>query len=322
MAELPQTVGAGSALRSRRRRAGAAVGRRLEEQLLPWLLLLPAEVATLALVAYPLLKAIWLSFTNADLAYFLTGRTSWVGLDQYREIWNDPDLRRSFVNTLVLGWTCVAATMVVGTLVALLLNQRFHGRALLGVLVLLPWAAPAVAATTIWRYMFNDQYGVINWALVRLGFDGFRDHSWLTDRWSGLAAVAVVIVWQSFPFIAVSVLAGLQSVSADALEAAAIDGAGAWERVRHIVWPALRPLLAVLLILSTIWDFKVFDQLYVMTKGGPSRLTENIPVSTYTEGFGQHHYGAAAALSVVLFVVLMLVAVLYMRVVVGRESQR
>ena len=130
-----------------------------------------------------------------------------------------------------------------------------------------------------------------------------------------------MIVWQSFPFIALSVLAGLQSVSKDAIEAASIDGAGAWARLRYVVWPALRPLLAVLLILSTIWDFKIFDQLYVMTQGGPSRLTENIPISTYTEGFGSQHYGTAAALSVVLFVVLMLIAVIYMRLV-GRDTSQ
>jgi N,N'-diacetylchitobiose transport system permease protein len=317
---VPQTV-AGGAVHARRRRPRTLTGGRASARLLPWLLILPAAAVTLVLVAYPVGRGVWMSFTDADLKYFITGETSWVGLDQYRAIWDDPDLRRSFANTLILGWGAVAGTMIVGCAAGLLLNIPFRGRGVLAVLVLLPWAVPSVAATSTFKYMFNDQYGVINWAGSSLGISSLDGYAWLTGRWSALAAVAVVIVWQSFPFIALSVLAGLQSVSKDALEAASIDGAGAWSRLRYVVWPALRPLLAVLLILSTIWDFKVFDQLYVMTQGGPSRLTENIPISTYTEGFGSQHYGTAAALSVVLFVVLMLIAVVYMRLV-GRDTSQ
>jgi N,N'-diacetylchitobiose transport system permease protein len=317
---VPQTV-AGGAVHARRRRPRTLLGGRASTRLLPWLLILPAAAVTLVLVAYPVGRGVWMSFTDADLKYFITGETSWVGLDQYRAIWNDPDLRRSFANTLILGWSAVAGTMLVGCAAGLLLNIPFRGRGVLAVLVLLPWAVPSVAATSTFKYMFNDQYGVINWAGSSLGISSLDGYAWLTGRWSGLAAVAIVIVWQSFPFIALAVLAGLQSVSRDALEAASIDGAGAWSRLRYVVWPALRPLLAVLLILSTIWDFKIFDQLYVMTQGGPSRLTENIPISTYTEGFGSQHYGTAAALSVVLFVLLMLIAVLYMRLV-GRDTSR
>ena len=205
-------------------------------RLLPWLLILPAAAVTLLLVAYPVGRGIWMSFTDADLKYFITGETSWVGLDQYRAIWNDPDLRRSFVNTLILGWSAVAGTMLVGCAAGLLLNIPFRGRGVLAVLVLLPWAVPSVAATSTFKYMFNDQYGVINWAGSSLGISSLDGYAWLTGRWSGLAAVAFVIVWQSFPFIALAVLAGLQSVSKDALEAASIDGAGAWSRLRYVVW--------------------------------------------------------------------------------------
>jgi N,N'-diacetylchitobiose transport system permease protein len=322
MSQLRRPVPAAHALRVRRGRAvGRAAGWRREERVLPWLLLLPAALATLLLIAWPVCQAIYLSFTDASLKYFTRGEANFVGLEQYREIWADETLRRSFVNTLVLGWGAVAGTMLLGVGVALLLNNRFRGRALLSVCVLLPWAVPGVAATTVWRYMFNADYGVINWFLVSIGLDRFDGYFWLADRWSAFAAVALVVIWQSFPFIAISVLAGLQTVSRDALEAAAIDGAGAWARLRHIVWPALRPLLAVLLILSTIWDFKLFDQLYVMTQGGPSRLTENIPVSTYVEGFAQRHFGTASALSVVLFLVLMIVALIYMRLVAPERER-
>ena len=192
MTRVPQTV-AGGAVHARRRRPRTLLGGRASTRLLPWLLILPAAAVTLVLVAYPVGRGIWMSFTDADLKYFITGQTSWVGLDQYRAIWNDPDLRRSFANTLLLGWTAVAGTMIVGCAAGLLLNQPFRGRGVLAVLVLLPWAVPSVAATSTFKYMFNDQYGVINWAGSSLGITGLDGYTWLTGRWSALAVFMPVV---------------------------------------------------------------------------------------------------------------------------------
>lgn len=237
---------------------------RFETRILPWLLLAPAGAVVFGLVVYPVGRTFWLSFRRAGLPYLASGESRFVGLDNYADLLTDPHLRGVFLTTAGFGLACVAATMTTGLAVALLLNQRFRGRVLLGVLVLLPWAVPRVAAGTVWRWMFHDQYGLVNWALP--GFEGF---SWFNDRLSAFVAIGVVVVWQSFPFVALSLLAGLQSIPSEVREAARVDGASPWQQLRQVTLPMLKPLLLTLVVVSTIWDFKIFDQVYVMTEGGP-----------------------------------------------------
>src|SRR5581483_11465984 len=173
----------------------APVGSRFDRRVLPWLLLTPALLVVFGLVVYPVGRTVWLSFRSAGLPYLASGQSRFVGLDNYRRLLTDAHLREVFVTTAVFGFACVAATMAVGLAVALLLNQPFRGRGLLGVLVLLPWAVPRVA---------------------------------------------VVVVWQSFPFIALSLLAGLQSIPPEVKEAARMDGAGPLQMLRHVTLPMLR----------------------------------------------------------------------------------
>jgi N,N'-diacetylchitobiose transport system permease protein len=281
---------------------------RFEHRVLPWLLLAPAAAVLLGLVLYPVLRTLWLSFRQAGLPFLISGQSRFVGLDNYVDLATDSHLRRVFLTTAGFGLACVAGTMTAGLAVALLLNQRFRGRALLAVAVLLPWAIPRVAAGTVWRWMFHDQYGLVNWALP--GFEGF---SWFNDRLSAFVAIGVVIVWQSFPFVALSLLAGLQSIPPEVREAARVDGAGPWQALRHVILPMLRPLLLTLVVISTIWDFKIFDQIYVMTEGGPAGSTEVAAITVYREAFTRRHLGTAAAMAMALFAVLLAMTVLYTR---------
>jgi ABC-type sugar transport system permease subunit len=283
--------------------------RTFDDKLLPVLLVAPALVVIAGLVGYPVLRTMWLSLTDADGLRALTaGEMSFIGLDNYRRIIEDPVLRRVAIVTVVFGLTCVAATMVVGTAVALLLNRRFAGRAVLAVLVLLPWAIPHVAASYVWRWIFHDQYGILNWAL---GLDGF---AWFNDWTTAFLVVGLVVVWQSFPFVAVALLAGLQTIPGEVTDAARVDGAGPWQLVWRIRLPMLRPLLLVLVVISTIWDFKVFDQVFVLTEGGgPARQTEVLAVSVWREAIAQLHIGLGSALAVVLFLILLVVTALYVR---------
>jgi N,N'-diacetylchitobiose transport system permease protein len=295
------------------------VGSRFDRKILPWLLLAPALLVVFGLVLYPVGRTVWLSFRSAGLPYLASGESRFVGLDNYRELLTDAHLREVFLTTAVFGFACVAATMAAGLAVALLLNQPFKGRALLGVLVLLPWAVPRVAAGVVWRWMFDDQYGVVNWSLSFLGHD-FTGFSWFNDRIPAFVAVGVVVVWQSFPFVALALLAGLQSIPPEVKEAARIDGAGPWQMLRHITLPMLKPLLLTLVVVSTIWDFKIFDQVYVMTGGGPFRSTELAAITVWREAFTRFELGSAAALAVALFAVLLVMTLAYGRV--AREEVR
>ncbi|MDQ3947408.1 MAG: sugar ABC transporter permease [Actinomycetota bacterium] len=290
-----------------------------EGRALPWLLLAPAGTIIFGLILYPVGRTFWLSFQEAGLAFLARGESTFVGLDNYADLNTDVPpihLRRVFLTTAVFGLACVAATMTVGLAVALLLNQRFRGRAVLGVLVLLPWAVPRVAAGVVWRWMFHDQYGLVNWALP--GMDGF---SWFNERLTAFFAIGVVVVWQSFPFVALSLLAGLSSIPPEVREAARVDGASPFQTLRHVTLPMLKPLLLVLVVVSTIWDFKIFDQVYVMTEGGPARSTEVAAITVYREAFGRLHLGTAAAMAMALFAVLAVMTLLYTRLARVEETR-
>lgn len=293
-----------------RRRIGR---RRFDDKILPWLLLGPALVVTLGLILFPVIRTGWLSFTDAGLSSLVTGEFEFVGLQNYSGVLSDGHLRGVFVTTVVFGLACVAGTMVVGLGVALLLDQTFRGRRLLGILVLLPWAVPQVAAGVTWRWMFNDQYGVVNWLLVKGGLTGFEGFSWFNDRITAFVAIGIVVVWQSFPFVAISLLAGFRTIEEDLIDAARVDGAGWFQRLRYITLPMLKPLVLVLIIISTIWDFKIFDQIYVMTKGGPARSTEVLSIAVWREAFTKLDFGPASALAILMFFVLAAVTLIYVR---------
>lgn len=291
-----------------------------DTRLLPLLFLAPALVFIFGLTVWPVLQAARLSFTSADLGSLISGEHEFVGWDNYVHMLTDAHLRRVFVTTAVFGLACVLGTMVLGIAVALLLNQSFRGRTLLGVLVLLPWAVPAVAAAIVWQWMFHDQYGIVNFTLASAGLETFAGFPWFNNRYTAFTAIGIVIVWQSFPFVALCMLAGLKSISGEVREAAKVDGAGPWQTVRLIILPMLKPLILVLVVISTIWDFKVFDQIFVMTGGGPARTTEVLAIATWREAFTQHDFGLASALAMAMFVILAAITLVYLRLIRDDED--
>src|SRR3954451_594330 len=301
-------------------RPGARSRRVVAKLTLPVLLLLPAMTIIVALVGYPLVRTVYLSFTDTGLGELIYGGSTWVGLENFKEVFADEHLRASLVNTVVFGTACVVGTMVLGFAVALLLNQRLRGNWAFALFVLLPWAVPSLAASAIWKWLFDARYGFINWALVQLGFDHYQDYAWFADRGSASFAIFVTVVWQSFPFVALSLLAGLQTIPKETLQAAAVDGANALQRFRLVPLPLLRPIVAVLVIFSTIWDFKIFDQIYVMAAGVPDRSADTAAVAAYREGFALSHYGLGSAVAVVLFLILLAFSLVYVRLI-GKEGE-
>jgi ABC-type sugar transport system permease subunit len=294
-----------------RRKAARRWGRRFDSTTLPWLLLLPALLVILGLVAYPIISTVWLSF-HAGTGL---GTGPFVGLDHYRSLADDPLFRAALLRTIYFSVFNVAATMLLGLLVALVLDALGGRGRLLGVIVLLPWAMPRVASGIVWKWMFDAQYGTVNWALNAVGLHHFSGYAWFNSGFTSLVVISGAWIWQSVPFIAIALLAGLRSNPQEIIEAARVDGAGYWRQVLRVRLPMLRSLLTVLLVMSTIWAFQAFDYFFVMTvpPGGPDHGTEVLSLLTWLNAFPLLQQGRAAAIAVVTFLILAVATLIYVR---------
>ncbi|MBD9552774.1 sugar ABC transporter permease [Pantoea sp. PNT01] len=283
---------------------------RQREQRQAWVLLAPMLLVMLLLTAWPLLRTIWLSFTDAALIG--SGESpAWIGLENYLYALSDPDFRASIWRTLYFTVVSVTFEGIIGVLVALLLNQKFIGRNVLRVLVILPWALPTIVNAMMWRLNFNPDYGSINALLSQLGIiDGYR--SWLGSPDAALNAVMFADIWKNYPLVTLLVLAALQSIPEDLFEAARLDGASAWRRFRAITFPAIVAPLGVALVLRTIDAFKIFDIIYVMTRGGPVDSTKTLSFFVYQESFSYLRAGSGAAYAILMTLMCALLITLYL----------
>ena len=298
-----------------RRRAGAF------DRALPYLLLAPALVAILWLIGWPVLSVLVTSFRRLNLRELTRGEVVWTGFDNYAEILGEPDFWLIALRTVVFTAAVVAVSVLAGLLIALLMRQiSAVVRIVLQVAMLLAWAMPLLAATTVYQWIFDQQYGILNKTFVKLGFDGFAGFSWFSTGTSTLAVIGLLIVWQAIPFLAFSLYAGAIGIPKDQYEAAGIDGASSWQTFRAVTWPELRPLLLMVTFLSLLWDFKVFTQIWAMRKGGPDGGSTTLAVYQYLEGISQSHFGVAAAVSVVMVVLLALLTFQYLRRLVRSQE--
>jgi multiple sugar transport system permease protein len=280
------------------------------EQRQAWVLLAPMLFVMGLLTAWPLLRTIWLSFTDAALIG-TGGEINYVGIENYLYALTDPDFLASIMRTLYFTVVSVALEGIIGVLVALLLNQKFYGRSVLRVLVILPWALPTIVNAMMWRLNFNPDYGSINALLTQLGIiDGYR--SWLGSPDSALNAVMLADVWKNYPLVTLMTLAAMQSIPDDLFEAARLDGASAFRRFRAITFPAIVGPLSVALILRTIDAFKIFDIIYVMTRGGPVDSTKTLSFFVYQESFSYLRAGSGAAYAILMTLMCSILIALYM----------
>jgi N,N'-diacetylchitobiose transport system permease protein len=267
----------------------------------------------LALVlGYPLARLGVISFQDYGLRALFTGRVSWAGTADYTAVWHDPQLGPVLLRTLCFCVSLVAGTLLIGLGAALMmrrLGRRMRGAVTLS--LIMAWAMPPVAATLVWQWLFQPVYGVVNWLLTRTGlFGDLSQHDWTTSAFSAFSVVWLLVVWQSVPFVALTLHAGLTQIPRSHYEAAALDGAGPWATFRVITLPFLRPLLALVVILSVIWDFNVFTQIWVLTGGGPGQGTTTLGIWSYTKAFSGDDFGQGAAIAVGS-VLLLLVLTLY-----------
>lgn len=217
--------------------------------------------------------------------------------------------------SVVLCVVSVAATMILGVLIAVLMTKlRAVMRTAVSVALLLAWAMPALTATIVWGWIFDTQYGLVNWVLTRVTGQDWTGHSWLIDPVSFFTVAAIIITWGAVPFVAFTVYAGLTQVPDEVLEAAALDGAGGLQRFRLVVFLYLRSILTVLLILQIIWDLRVFAQIYALqTVGGVRADTNTIGVYIYSVSMASGDLGAGGAISVILVVIMLALSAYYIR---------
>lgn len=268
---------------------------------------------------------LWLSVQDYGLDNVVSGRPDYIGLDNYAQVLGDRYLWTvALPNTVVFAAVAVAGTVVLGTLVALLLaTLRPPARTAVLGCVLVAWAMPAVSGTYVWVWIFDVDGGLVRQGLEAVGAVGPEGYNWFTDRLAFYAIATLNVVHHGFPFVAVTVLAGLLTVPRELHEAALLDGAGAWQRFWNVTVPTIRPVFAVVTILSTIWDFKVFAQVYLMPGGsGGNRDVLNLGVWSYMQSFSQQSYGLGSAIAVLLTLMLLAVTVVYLRALFRDEELR
>jgi ABC-type sugar transport system permease subunit len=310
-----------------RERAAALIRRR---HLTPYLLLVPSVVAIGALVLWPAIQIGLFSFQDYGLPQ-VTGAagTDWIGASNYTAILSDPEFWLSLRISLIFAAVVVPLTLLTGTLVGLLLNRLGRRMAtFVSGAALLAWATPAVSASVIFVWLADPDGGVVDWTLSRLphwlgGGAHWASFSWTNSALPAYTLITVLLLWQGFPFIAVSVLAGLKTIPAELHESARVDGAGPWRIFWRVTYPLLKPIFLVLLLLSVIWDFGVFTQVYIVIGELGNRDEYNLGIYAYDRAFAQPpSYGAASALAFILTVILLIITVGYVRASVKQGAIR
>jgi multiple sugar transport system permease protein len=293
-------------------RVRGPIGRVLEDERgLAFVLLLPTALLLGLFIAYPFIEGVLLSVTDAKVGV----RGNFVGLHNFALLWNDGIFHVAVRNTFVYTGVTTVFKLALGLWLALLLNRHFKGKAFTRAFILLPFIIPTVLSTFAWKWMFDPTFSVLNWALFKLGVITGRIN-WLGDPDLAMISIIIVNVWRGVPFYAISLLAGLQTISPELHEAAAIDGARPWKRFWYVTWPLLLPVTMVVVLFSVIQTFADFQLVYVLTGGGPANATHLFATYAYQIGIGTGLLSQGAAVSLAMFPVLLVVVIaqlLYIR---------
>jgi len=269
----------------------------------------PALLLLVLLVAYPFCMALYFAMSNS----FIGRPSHFVGIRNFVNLWDSDAFRQTFQNAFVFTGAAVLFKIVLGIALALLLNQQLWFKRTIRGAVLLPWVIPTALSTLGWWWMFNSLYSVVNWTAIRLGIVAPPGPNWLGVTGYAMSAVIAVNVWRGLPFFAVIVLAGLVSIPREYYEAAEVDGASSWGRFRHVTLPLLKPVLAVVILFSTIFTFADFNIVQVLTRGGPVNTTHLFATLAYQQGLVGGNLGQGAAISLFLFPMLAAVVFIQLR---------
>jgi N,N'-diacetylchitobiose transport system permease protein len=289
----------------------------------PVALLVPATVVLFIGLAYPLGRQVVMSFQEYGRAQQFGQPAEWLGLENYRELLGDAQMWGVVGRSIAFCAVNVALTMLVGTLFGLLMTKAGRvSRVVLQVSMLLCWAMPLIAAMTVWQWLFDSRYGLVNWTLTTLGLGDFTQHNWLIEPLSFYFVATVIVVWMSVPFVTFTVYAALTQVPDEAVEASQIDGANGWQRWRYIVYPAIRPALTIVMLLQIVWDLRVFAQIdFLQGVGGVPSKTHLLGTYIYSLGVGQSQYGAASAFAMFVLVLTLVLTFHYVRKLLKADAE-
>jgi multiple sugar transport system permease protein len=293
-------------------RAGLRVRELLDhERFLGPAFVTPALLLLVLLVAYPFCIAVWFALSSS----FIGRPGHFVGLRNFVTLWESDSFRQTFQNAFVFTGVAVAFKVVLGITLALLLNEQLWFKRMIRGAVLLPWVIPTALSTLGWWWMFNSLYSVVNWSGIALGLMDPPGPNWLGQKYYAMSAVIAVNVWRGLPFFAITILAGLVSIPRELYEASEADGAGPLARFWHITLPLLKPVLAIVVLFSTIFTFSDFNIVYVLTQGGPINSTHLFATLSRQVGLESGQIGQGAAISLYLFPVLAMVVWVQLRFV-------
>jgi N,N'-diacetylchitobiose transport system permease protein len=281
----------------------------------PYLLALPALAMLAFMLGYPLIRMFTLSFQKLGLRELFANLTPpWAGFDNYTRILTDEFFWTVVLRTIIFTAVSVALTVLFGLGVALLMRRVAPSiRILMIVAMMFVWATPQLVAAQTFRWLVDADFGIVNYLLVELGFESYNNHSWFANPTEGWIVITSIVVWAGIPFIAITLNAGLTQVPKELLEAATVDGATAWQALRNITLPILRPLIVIVTTLSVIWNFGLFTQPWVVRDGKPEQDYQVLATWAYTTAFKNNNYSLGAAISVITVLLMVGVMAFYIR---------
>jgi len=273
---------------------------------------LPALIVLAMLIAYPVAYTGLLSVTDRQGAF--------VGLDNFNAVLGARATPQAFWNTLWFVGGSIVFQVLLGTAAAILLNQNFVGRGIVRSITLLPWVVPGIVAATTWAWMFHTEFGIINYMMTGAGVIP-EPIGWLTNGSTVMPVLIAINVWKLFPFVAIMVLAGLQSIPNDLYEAARVDGANFWQEVWHIMLPQVRSVIVAVTLLLVIWGLNSITIIYAITRGGPANRTLITPIQIFRLAFESTNFNQAAALSVMFFAVALVIVIIYIKALASTPGE-
>lgn len=286
------------------------------QRILEILFLLPAVAYIFLFFGYPIVENVRMGFEHYSTSTFFTGKAPWAGLGNYRALFRSNVFSEAARNTLIFTVGSIVGQFTIGLGLALYFQRKFPLSGLLRSLLLLPWLIPLLAATTIWKWILDEDNGVLNRVLADLHLTSSHvghHPGWLTSPTLALVSVILVNIWIGIPFNATILYGGLRDIPEHLYEAAALDGATGWRAFRHITWPLLRPVVNVVLVLGVVYTLKVIDIILGLTGGGPANATQTIATQSYQLSFVQFDFGQGAAAANVLIAISLVFAVIYLR---------
>ena len=277
-----------------------------------WAFLVPVVVFLTAFYAYPLYRNLDLSLREYTVRSFVQGDAPFAGLDNYRTVFADPTFAPALTHTVVFTLVCLAFQYAIGMALAIFFHQNFRLSATLRALFLVPWLLPLIVSSSTWSWMLNSDAGIVNAALHAAGIGPVH---WLTSTQWSLTSVIIANIWIGVPFNLVVLYSGLQGISPQLYEAAALDGVSPWQRFSRVTFPLLRPVSAITLLLGLVYTLKVFDVIWIMTRGGPAESSTTLATWSYRLGFGNllPAFGPGAAVGNLLIVMALVVGLVYIR---------